>query len=139
MHARMPSSQQPWTDGVPWLQSCRFVIRAREPCGRFMDRMETIGNHMLASGGAGPAGDAAVVADTYGNVWCARASGTIERTDYLQLQPWSPVEPPAGSQVCNLLTCDVDGFIWISDGIGLWRFDGRNSASNADPQGDSQV
>ena len=29
---------------------------------------------------------------------------------------------------------DGDGFVWTSDGTGLWRLDGRNSASSTAPQ-----
>lgn len=37
------------------------------------------------------------------------------------------------------LTADADGFIWVSDGQGLWRLDGRNSATNTDPTDDGRT
>jgi hypothetical protein len=77
---------------------------------------------------------AQVEMDMYGNAWHVLSTGAIMRTDCYVSQPWSLVEPPEGCETCRLLCVDGEGYVWVSDGSGLWRLDSRNSDSNAPPQ-----
>jgi hypothetical protein len=78
--------------------------------------------------------------DTYGNAWRIGEEGAIQRTDCYLVQPWRSIPSPGGVAPtgCTLLAADAEGFLWTSDGDGLWRLDGRNSASNTDPTTDGR-
>ena len=69
------------------------------------------------------------VLDTMGNRW-SLAGGTVRVTPDASglsttAQPPSSITMPAGAGEAAAITCDVGGFVWVSDGARLWRLDPR--------------
>jgi hypothetical protein len=75
--------------------------------------------------------------DMYGNEWRCCTDGTLsiqiaETRWRTQDAPWVTVDAP---EDVTMVASDGDGFVWTSDGEGLWRMDGRKGAVNTPPQG----
>ena len=74
--------------------------------------------------------------DMYGNEWrCADSTLAMQVAESrwrAEPAPWVAVDAPQG---VTMVASDGDGFVWTSDGEGLWRMDGRKGAVNTPPEG----